>query len=128
MAIFEDSDLDDFADLAEELALKDDCDILRATEINNLSGGGRTRGGYDVIATVKAALIDGRPPQKRVIAGQNVADLTQKILLRRGTDIRPEDRLGMLGQVYEIIDLDDPTSYEVLRRISVTRLEAGANT
>lgn len=129
MALFTDADLDAFGALAESLALKDDCDILRAPLTNDASGGGMTRGAYVVVATVKGALIDGgMSPRRKQIAGQDVANTPKLILLPRQTDVRLLDRLGMLGQVYEIIDLYDPTTYEVLRRVSVTRLEAGAGT
>lgn len=127
MGIISDADLDGFSDLAVELALKDDCDILRAPLTPNPAGGGQTRGAYAVAATVKAALIDaGSSPRRTTIAEQHVGNTPKIILLPRHTDVRPDDRLAMLGEVYEIIDLYEPTTYEVLRRVGVNRLEAGA--
>nr|BBH90141.1 hypothetical protein KTC_48920 [Thermosporothrix sp. COM3]BBH90206.1 hypothetical protein KTC_49570 [Thermosporothrix sp. COM3]BBH90271.1 hypothetical protein KTC_50220 [Thermosporothrix sp. COM3] len=121
MTIISDEDLQAFSDLATELALKDMCDVLRETRTPDGQGG--TEITWTVVATVPCALIDsGQSPQEVVIAERLQGKTLKRLLVPRLTDIRGADRLRINGITYKVIDLYDPTSYEVLRRVAVEQL------
>lgn len=123
MTLFTDADLADFGALAVDLALKDDCEILRETSESTDAGGGSS-GSETTFATVKCAVIDsGQSPTEQVMAQQLEGRVIKQILLPRLTAIRKSDILRVSGTRYHIIDSLDPTSYEVLRRVSVWREE-----
>jgi hypothetical protein len=56
MSIFSDADLDDFANLAEDLALKDTCEQLRDDGGDDDGEGGKENLNWPVIATVPCML------------------------------------------------------------------------
>jgi hypothetical protein len=120
MTLFSDADLDGFSALAVELALKDDCDILE--EVSTPDGqGGQGEPTDQVVATVKCAVIDASRVEEYMLA-QKVSDkVFETILLPRGTQVSISNRLRVAGQTYHIEGVNDPTTYEVLRRVSVWR-------
>jgi hypothetical protein len=122
MAIFSDVDLDDFADLAEELALKDSCEILRDDSTDSDGSGGYQNITWPVVATVACLISDaGRQPTEPIIAAKLDGKTFQTIMLPRGTDVRESDRLRINGTTtYHIIDVSTET-YEVLKSIFVWR-------
>lgn len=118
MALFTDEDMQAFADLGEELALKDDCDILRKSNgYPDASGGHKPT--WPTVETVKCAVLDHSSLESVPVAGQVAPRLAKKILLPRGTDVRDNDRLQVNGVLYTITNIPDPTSYEVFRRVHV---------
>src|SRR5262249_2088987 len=122
MALFIDTDLQEFADLGEEFVLKDDCDILRESAGSLDSSGGHPTT-WPVHATVKCAVLyDASPRQPEGVAQQKVRRTPNKMLLPRGTDVLETDRLRALGQTYIINGIEDPTSYEIFRTCYVTKL------
>lgn len=121
MALFTDADMQDFADLGADLALKDDCEILRETAGSpDPSGGHPTT--WPVAATVKCAVVDDVSPQLQATAQQKARRVPKKILLPRATNVLETDRLRTGGVTYSITGIADPTSYEVFRRVNVTVL------
>ncbi|MBA2678279.1 MAG: head-tail adaptor protein [Ktedonobacteraceae bacterium] len=121
MPIFTDGDLADFATLAGDLVLKDSCEVLRATKVSDGQGGTTTV--WQTVMTVLGAVVDAGSSAgsvQEIVRGQQVtARLRKTILLPRGTAVKGDDRIRALGVTYEIVDLQDPSSYEVLRRVSV---------
>lgn len=118
MALFTDEDMQIFADLGADLALKDDCDILRKSNgLPDASGGHKPT--WLVAETVKCAVLDYSSLESVPVAGQVAPRLSKTILLPRGTDVRDNDRLQVSGVLYTITNIPDPTSYEVFRRVHV---------
>lgn len=123
MSIFTDSDLQDFSDLATELALKDDCDILEETSSSDDGAGGESNVVWSTAETVKCMLTNqsGRStPTETVVAGRLDGKTLQTIWLPRGTSVAKTNRLRVNGNVYHISDVNGD-SYEVLKPVSVWR-------
>lgn len=121
MPILTDTDLQGFSDMAVDLALKDTCDILRERRIQQPSGGSTLSWDPPLATAVPCAIIDMRTPDDQVIGSQRVGEMRKIALLPRLTDCLANDRLRIAGVLYEVIDLFDPSSYEVLRRVLVRR-------
>ncbi len=123
MAILTDSDLQGLADMAADLALKDDCDILRETaqpyDLRYVPNSGGHATTWPVHATVKCAVVYSTEPTLRDGAQQQVRRTPKKILLPRGTDVLETDRLRTGGLEYLITGIQDPTSYEIFRLVNV---------
>jgi hypothetical protein len=127
MSIFTDSDLQDFGLLAQDLAFKDTCDILRNTPVVD-DQGGSSPGEYVAhnIDPIPCAVIDDQAPRPLVQAQQMVARITKTIMMPRLTDVLRTDKIKVNGtDMYIILDLLDPTTYEVVRRVVVLREEVG---
>jgi uncharacterized protein YabE (DUF348 family) len=121
MTIFTNADLDDFSALATDLALKDDCDILRETSHTDDSEGGESSVVWSTAATVKCMLTDdSQTPTESVVAGRLDGRTLQKVWFPRGTDVRKTDRLRINGTTYHIMDAST-NSYEVLKAVEVWR-------
>jgi hypothetical protein len=122
MALFDDNDLQGFSDLVEDLAFKDDCEILEDSAGTPDGGGGRIGIAQNVVDTVKCALIDaGFQPTERLANQKLDGKVQQTVLLPRGTDVKKSHQLRIKGKTYHIIDVKDPTTYEVARFVSVWR-------
>jgi hypothetical protein len=118
MALFTDTDLQAFSDLAQDLALKDTACILR--EIRTPIAGGGSVTTWAIVAQPPCMVVDsGQSPTEQAIAQQSVGQIYKRVFFPRLTDVRSTDRLSINGTLYEIIDLFDPTTYEVLRRVEV---------
>lgn len=127
MSIFTDSDLADFGALAIDLAFKDSCEIMRATTVrddqNGLDSGAWP---WPVHETVPCVVIDDLAPRLSVVAEQTTGRTTKDIMLPRLTDVILTDKLRINGtDLYDIVDLLDPISYEVVRRVVCLRQEVG---
>src|SRR6184192_1079795 len=123
MAILDESDLQDLGDLAIELVCKDTCSILRNTRVRTPSGGYTDTWQPPIATGVPCAIVNSGAPLERVIGQQVVGEITQKCLLPKGQDVLGNDRVLVNGlTTYRVIDLLDPTTYEVLRRVLVERL------
>lgn len=123
MALISDTDLASFGDLAEELLLKDTCEILRVGTASTDPGGGGTSQ-EQVVDTSPCALLDtGLSPGEQLSADQLEAPVTNLVMLPRLRDVRKSDTLRIAGIRYHVVAVKDPTSYEVLRRVEVYREE-----
>jgi hypothetical protein len=123
MALVSDTDLASFGDLAEELLLKDSCEILRAGTASTDPGGGGTSS-EQVVDTSPCALLDtGLSPGEQLSAEQLESRVIKQVMLPRLRDVRKSDTLRIGGVRYHVIAVSDPTTYEVLRRVSVYREE-----
>lgn len=122
MPIFTDADLQVFADLGTDSALKDTCEILRDNSNDSDDQGGFENISWPVVETVPCAVIDGKQPEDFVQAGKLKSRSYQTILLPRNTNVLESDRLRVNGAaVYQIEGIKDPTSYEIFRRVAVWR-------
>jgi hypothetical protein len=121
MALLSEEDLASFGELAVELAMKDTCEILRTSTASTDAGGGGTSS-EEIADTVPCALLDtGLSPGEQLTAEQLEAKVYKLVLLPRLTNVRESDTLRIVGQRYHVIAVSDPTSYEVIRRVSVYR-------
>lgn len=126
MAIFTDSDLSSFGALAQDLAFKDTCDILRETQTQDTQGGSGLAWTAINPNPIPCAVIDDQAPRPLIQAQQLVARITKTIMLPRLTDVLRTDKIVVNGtDRYTILDLQDPTSYEVVRRVVCLREEVG---
>jgi hypothetical protein len=128
MALFTDTDLQGFSDLAQDLALKDTCDILRETDGADDNSGGNSPTWPAALTGIPCLVVDGgRKPAEQLLAQKLVGKVMKTISLPRQTDVRGTDRISVTSgnsfntAIYHIIDVEDPTTYEVLRRVSVWR-------
>jgi hypothetical protein len=117
MPVINDADLQDIANLAADLALKDDCDILEEVRTENESGG------YDlvwtVVNTVKCMVVDQKLPQEYVIANQVVGEVIKKVSTPLGTIVLKSNRLRVKGVEYEVINSLGLSSYAVFSEVLV---------
>lgn len=122
MAIFTDADLDDFATLAEELALKDTCEQLRDDGGDDDGEGGKENITWPVIATVKCMLTRQSVhsiPTEIMIADRLEGKTLETAWVRRGAlNLLKTDLLRINGNIYHIVDVDSD-SYEVLKPVTV---------
>lgn len=119
MALLSDLDLQGLGGLITELVLTDDGDILRETQTRT-PGGGHTSS-WDVAHSTKCAIVDAGSPGETMVAAQQSGMITKLALLPRGTDILGTDRLRVNGLTYHVIDLFEPETFEVVRRVLVRR-------
>lgn len=128
MAIISDADLQGFSDLAVLLAFKDTCDILRETDGADDGSGGNLPSWPIAYTGIPCLVVDGgRKPAEALLAQRFVGKVMKTISLPRQTDVKGTDRISVTSgnsfntAIYHIIDVEDPTTYEVLRRVSVWR-------
>jgi len=112
MPVINDTDLQQIADLAADLALKDDCDILAQDE-GPLDPLGGSSPSYVVVAIVKCMVVDHKPPQEYAIANQIVGEVIKKVSMPLGTVVLKSGLLRVKGTIYKVIDPLGPSSYAV---------------
>lgn len=111
MPVITDADLQQIADLAADLALKDDCDILAESDTPDPLLGSTSE--LIVTATVKCMVVDHKPPQEYVIANQIVGEVIKKISTPLGTAILKTNYMRTKGVMYKVVDPMGPSSYAV---------------
>jgi len=127
MPIISDSAINRLADWVTKQVLKETCDILRPTRVQKPSGG------YDITyppvhTAVPCAVMNGGSPQEQLLSGQEVGFIPKIILLPKGQDVLGSDRIKVGTITYHVIDLFDPTSYEVVRRVLARRTSLPVST
>jgi hypothetical protein len=123
MSVFSDADLDDYAALAEDLALKDTCEVLRDDGGDDDGSGGSENDDWPVFATVKCMLTyETVTPTETTVAGRLDGKTLQTVWIKRGAvpGLLKSDLLRINGQKYHIQDVSTD-SYEVLKPVSVWR-------
>ncbi len=63
--------------------------------------------------SVPCALVDSRPPTEKDISDETTGAVMKFVLFARNTDVHTPDQL--------VIDVEDPGTYEVLRRARAVR-------
>lgn len=117
------------ADWVIKQVLIETCDILRETRVQKPSGGFTIT--YPPVHTAVpcAVMNGGNPnPQEQLLSGQEVGFIPKIILLPKGTDILGSDRIKVGTITYHVIDLFEPTSYEVCRRVLARRTSLPVST
>ena len=107
-----------------DLGLKDDVDIWRSTRVDDGQKGFRET--FSVNETVKCLVISSGIPRLEDVAEQTTSRNENTFCFAPGTDVIRQDRLGWQGDLYEIIDLLDPTTYTVWQRVVAKHMEAGS--
>jgi hypothetical protein len=115
------------ADWVIKQVLIETCDILRETRVP------RPSGGFDITyppkySAVPCAVMNAGSPQEQLVSGQEVGFIPKIILLPKGTDVLGSDRIKVGTITYHVIDLFEPTSYEVCRRVLVRRTSLPVST
>lgn len=126
MPVITDSDLQQIANLAADLALKDDCDILAENDTPDPLAGSDTD--YIVTATVKCMIVDEKMPQEYYIANQVVGKILKKVSTPLGTTILKSNLLRVQGVTYKVVSPLGPSSYAVFSEAIVieTTLQGGS--
>jgi hypothetical protein len=119
MPLLSDAQLTALSNWFESKLFIDDCIIGRKQRVSTPSGGSTVT--WTDVLTVKCALVDSGAPQQAMIAEQEVGYITKLAMLPRGTDVHGDDRLTIAGILYFVIDLYEPSTYEVVRRVMVRR-------
>jgi hypothetical protein len=129
MALFTDEDIQGFADLGEELALKDDCEILEDIEqaLDSMGGALHTwlprpdLTQWPVSETVKSAVLDNvnPPSHEYMVANQIVGMVVKKVFLPLGTIIEKSWHLRIKGITYRIIEAIPDATYSVFTEVVV---------
>lgn len=120
MALLTESALSRLGSWIERQVLTDTAIIWRNAPTRSGSGG-QVDHWTQHEANVPAAVLSGSNPTETVIAGQAVGLMTKTILLPRGTDVLGDDKVQVGSVVYHVIDLYEPSTYEVSRRVLVMR-------
>jgi len=72
------------------------------------------------MSDVPCAVI-GPGQDEKDVANEVTGAVLKTVLMPRNTDVRSPDRLVIGGITYRVYDVKDPSTYEVLRRVTVTR-------
>jgi len=112
MPILSDSDLQDLADLASDLALTDDCTIERNSLSNNQIDS-------TVVEMVKALV---SPPSQKFGTYENWQGnlINWTVLLPLNTNVVEGDILTIKGQRMEVQKVLTPTSYAVFDKVETS--------
>jgi hypothetical protein len=106
----------------EREVLQDDCTILRNHPTQTASG--HMTDDWQAQDTAKCAVLagsSGGAPSELVVADQVAGRITKLILLPRGTDVLGNDKVQVGTTVYHVIDVYEPSTFEVSRRVLVQR-------
>lgn len=120
VALIADSTLSRLADWMERVVLKERCSLLRLQRVPTPSGGSRDTW-IEVNTNVKCAILDAGSPAEQIIAQQTVGAISKIILFANDTDIRGNDRVRLDSLTYLIVDLFEPSSYQVCIRVLTRR-------
>lgn len=120
MPILTDSGLQRLSDWIKRNVLKDDCTVLRNSPVQNISGGLTDHWAQTGLKR-KCAVLDAGSPAQQMVAAQQVGYITKMLLFERGDDIRGDDQLVIGSLTYTVIDIFEPSSYEVTKRVVARR-------
>ena len=124
MTLFNDTQITEMSAYFASLACKDDVGILRSARTPDGQQGFRET--FSTHATLKCLVISSGTPRLEQIAQQTVARNENLFCFPVGSDVLRTDRLSYNGDIYEIIDLLDPSTYTVFLRVLAKHMEAGA--
>ena len=116
MPIVSSTELQTLSDWLTPAILTDSCAIQR----ENTAGGTSTWQTVTGLASVPCAIVGPNMDEKDV-ANEVTGAVLKRVLMPRGTDVRSPDRLLIGGVTYRVYDIKEPSTYEVLRRVTVTR-------
>jgi hypothetical protein len=103
----------------EKNILKDDCSILGESRTRRPGGGFTST--WPSVAETKCAVLSSGDPAEQAVAAQTAGNITKLILLPRGTNILGNNKIQVGETIYHVIDVFEPSSYEVCRRVLVRR-------
>jgi hypothetical protein len=72
------------------------------------------------MSAVPCAIV-GPAQDEKDVANEVTGAVLKTVLMPRNTDVRSPDRLLINGITYRVYDVKDPSTFEVLRRVTVTR-------
>ena len=112
-ALFSTTKLQSLSDWFTSHLLTDTCAVQR--EVNSV---------YTTVqgmSAVPCALVDSRPPTEKDISDETMGAVMKFVLFARNTDVHTPDQLVINSVKYRVFDVEDPGTYEVLRRVQVVR-------
>ncbi len=121
MPILSDAAINRLAGWITVKVLKDVCDILRETRVPTPSGGFTITYPKHNSDPIPCAVMNGGNPREELLSGQEVGFIPKIILLPKGQDVLGTDHIKVGAITYHVIDLFEPTSYEVVRRVLARR-------
>jgi len=101
--------------------LTDTCDILRLNRVQVPSGGYTETYPKHNTDPVPCLVTSAGVPQELLTAGQEVGFVPKIIVLPAGTDVLGSDRIKVGVLTYHVIDLFEPSTDEVVRRVLARR-------
>lgn len=101
----------------EELTLTDTCDVLRkGPKVRNPEGG--FTDSWQAVHTYPCSLTpSGLTPSEREIAARLGAPVTWNVRVPVSSDVRPTDRLAVLGHTLNVVAVLGPRTLEITRKI-----------
>lgn len=112
MAILDDADMQDLADLASDLALADDCVIER----NSVSNGQIDSTVVEIVKSLVSSPYQGSASYEDYQGNL----LNWYVLLPLGTNVNEGDILTIKGQRMEVQKVLTPTSYAVFDKVEAS--------
>jgi len=112
-ALFSTTKLQSLSDWMTSHLLTDTCAVKR--EVNSV---------YTTVqgmSAVPCALVDSRPPTEKDISDETTGAVLKLVLFARNTDVHTPDQLVINSVKYRVFDVEDPGTFEVLRRAQVVR-------
>lgn len=129
MAVLTDTSLIRLGGWIERNVLKDECTIMRNTPTKSASGGlvDHWSAVHDGLSE-QCTILDTGTPAQQMVAAQAVGYISKTAIFARGKDVRGDDRLVVGPVTYDIIDIFEPSSFEIMKRALVRRssIQGGA--
>lgn len=105
----------------EALTLPETVQVFRKTLTRDNEGGWTET--WPVVATCPGALSpSGLTPQEREIAARIGAPLTWNVRVPVSSDIRPTDRVAVLGHLLNVVAVLGPRTLEITRKLICTEV------
>lgn len=122
MAVLTDTSLERLGGWIERNVLKDECTIMRNMPTRSSSGGEIPHWAavHDGLSE-KCTILDTGTPAQAAVAAQEVGYITKTAIFARGKDVRGNDRIVVGPVTYTIIDIFEPSSFEIMKRALVRR-------
>lgn len=118
--LFPDSMLARLSAWIESHELTESGTLLRNQRVQTPSGGWRDTW-QEVASSVPCAVLDTGAPSEQIVAQQTVGSITKTITFPRGTDVRGADRFRVGTITYLVVDVFEPSTFEVVRRVLARR-------
>jgi hypothetical protein len=126
MVFLNTAELQSFADFATGYFMTDTCDILRrGTTTWNAQGGNSSD--YAVIQSASPCCVISQSGTELFSENQEVGKAMFLIVLPKGTDIKTKDRIHVGTIYYEVIDALDPSTFEIVRKVTAQRFGKGGS-
>jgi hypothetical protein len=125
MSFLTSTDLQAFADFATGYFMRDTCDILRKGTTWNAQGGNSAD--YTAIQSGVPCCAISQGGSEMFSENQEVGKAMFLIVLPKGTDVKTKDRIHIGTLYYDVINALDPSTFEVVRKVTAQRFGKGGS-